>query len=257
LRGHEDAVGALTFSADGRYLATASDDGTARLWDLTQSNVSSVVLRGHTHRITTLALSFDGRYLATGSDDTTTRLWRVWRSDVVALACATAGRNPDWEEWQQFFGGAQYKKLCPNLPAFPNLIDTAADLAATGDITGALELRRQALADGSAAEIPAVSWNLLCLAGSRGGRPGDTLDACQQAVDQMPERGTYRASRGIARALIGDSRGAIEDLQAYLAWARQVGVSADVIEQREGWIAALLVGENPFDAITLESLLNE
>jgi hypothetical protein len=216
-----------------------------------------VVLRDHRDRITTLAFSPDGRYLATGSYDTTMRLWALQRSDIVALACATAGRNPDWEEWPQFFGDAPYHKLCSNMPASPSLIDAAADLARTGDITGALELRRAALAVGPADDIPGTSWGRLCLAGSRGGHPADVLDACQQAVDQMPERGFYRLSRGIARALIGDSQGAIEDLQTYLTWARQAGVSEDVIKQREDWLAALQSGRNPFDTATLEELWNE
>ena len=30
---HRDKVTALTFSPDGHYLATASMDGTARVWD--------------------------------------------------------------------------------------------------------------------------------------------------------------------------------------------------------------------------------
>ena len=35
LRGHPDRIYALAFSADGRFLASASRDGTAKVWDAT------------------------------------------------------------------------------------------------------------------------------------------------------------------------------------------------------------------------------
>ena len=33
LKGHRDLVSAVRFSPDGRYVVTASHDGTARIWD--------------------------------------------------------------------------------------------------------------------------------------------------------------------------------------------------------------------------------
>ena len=47
LRGHEQPVTAVAFSPDGRWLATGSDDNTARLWNVADPAAAPIVLRGH------------------------------------------------------------------------------------------------------------------------------------------------------------------------------------------------------------------
>jgi roadblock/LC7 domain-containing protein len=75
-RRHDEPVNAAAFSPDGRLLATASDDRTARLWDAaTGQEVRQ--LTGHTAAVTAAAFSPDGRLLATASTDETARLWDV------------------------------------------------------------------------------------------------------------------------------------------------------------------------------------
>jgi WD40 repeat protein len=43
---HSGSVNRMAFSGDGKWLATASDDQTVRLWEL--ESHKSRVLRGHT-----------------------------------------------------------------------------------------------------------------------------------------------------------------------------------------------------------------
>lgn len=64
----------VTFSPDGRTLATASLDRTVRLWD-PATGQPTATLFGHTELVTSAAFSTDGRTLATGSRDGTVRLW--------------------------------------------------------------------------------------------------------------------------------------------------------------------------------------
>jgi WD40 repeat protein/tRNA A-37 threonylcarbamoyl transferase component Bud32 len=73
LRGHEDSIYHFEFSPDESVLASASDDGTARVWDLTTREVR--VLRGHEDDVYRIAFRSDGRELATSSLDGTVRVW--------------------------------------------------------------------------------------------------------------------------------------------------------------------------------------
>ncbi|MGO1055456.1 nSTAND1 domain-containing NTPase [Crossiella sp. CA198] len=84
LLGHQDEVNMATYSRDGRLLATASQDGTARLWNLADPHRPKEIatLSGHTDNVHSVAFRADGRLLATGSWDDTVRLWDI--SDPAA-----------------------------------------------------------------------------------------------------------------------------------------------------------------------------
>ncbi|MBB5079471.1 NACHT and WD repeat domain-containing protein [Nonomuraea endophytica] len=78
LYGHAGAVYLTSYSPDGRLLATASYDGTARLWDLRDPARPMPLgrpLAGHRSWVTSAVFSPDGDTLATAGDDQTVRLW--------------------------------------------------------------------------------------------------------------------------------------------------------------------------------------
>jgi len=81
LRGHVGYVWRMTFSPDGRYLATGSWDSTIKVWDLKalekDPKAEPVTLRGHAGVIYGLAFSPDGR-LASGSGSTRHGEIKVW-----------------------------------------------------------------------------------------------------------------------------------------------------------------------------------
>ncbi|MDZ8261280.1 AAA-like domain-containing protein [Nostoc sp. ChiQUE01b] len=77
LRGHSAAIVGVNFSPDGKRLATASQDGTARLWNITDLLISPIVLQGHEGWVNSLTFDAEGQWLATASEDTQARLWKV------------------------------------------------------------------------------------------------------------------------------------------------------------------------------------
>ncbi len=74
--------------------------------------------------------------------------------------------------------------------------------------------------------------------------------ACEKAVTLAPEDGMIRDSRGLARALTGDTKGAIADFQAFI----QSSNDSEQKSQRQGWVNALSAGKNPFTEEELKKL---
>jgi WD40 repeat protein len=64
----EGIVVSVAFSPDGKHVATASSDMTAKVWTTTNGHLV-LTLRGHTARINGIAYSPDGTRLATISED--------------------------------------------------------------------------------------------------------------------------------------------------------------------------------------------
>lgn len=83
LRGHTDSVYNGVFTSDGRELLTASDDSTARIWNLDDG--SSQVLRGHEDDVCRIHLSPDEKLAVTASLDGSMRVWSLANSDARVL----------------------------------------------------------------------------------------------------------------------------------------------------------------------------
>ncbi|SAM04355.1 hypothetical protein [Absidia glauca] len=67
-------IRSVSFSPDGKFLATGAEDKQIRIWDIGKKRIRHV-LKGHEQDIYSLEFSRDGRILVSGSGDRTARIW--------------------------------------------------------------------------------------------------------------------------------------------------------------------------------------
>jgi WD40 repeat protein len=82
LPGHEGGVTGVAFSPDGRLLATGTQHGRARVWDVGRGD-ERLCLPCQEDGGVSVAFSPDGRLLVTTSDDGTVRAWSVGSGEEV------------------------------------------------------------------------------------------------------------------------------------------------------------------------------
>ena len=78
------AIWGLAWSPDGHYLAAASDDDTAHVWNVAAEK-EVLNLRGHSSDVKSVAWSPHGDQLATASLDGTLRLWSFPNGKLTAV----------------------------------------------------------------------------------------------------------------------------------------------------------------------------
>ena len=74
-------IASIVYSPDGRYLASASSQGTVQLWHSGRTHKGTLV--GHSGGVYSIAFSPDSRYLVSGSLDDTVRLWDVENEELI------------------------------------------------------------------------------------------------------------------------------------------------------------------------------
>ncbi|MBW4580621.1 MAG: hypothetical protein KME42_13740, partial [Tildeniella nuda ZEHNDER 1965/U140] len=258
LKGHSDYVYSVSFSPDGQTIATASWDSTVILWNLNLNDLMAkgcnwldAYLSSHPEDLATLPVCQTSANLIAASKawvKTAEQQASLGNVDKATTMLRTALKwNPKLgiqldAKVQQFKALALVAQLVAQGDAFVGKGDIKAAMAA---YTQAQALNPQS--------VSAETWNSLCWDGSLQGSAKVVLTACETAVKLAPGNDGIRDSRGLARALTGNTKGAIEDFQAYITGTE----NQEHKKQRQRWIDALRAGKNPFTPAELKSLEGE
>ena len=90
LSGHTSTVWCLTFSLNGTFLVSGSEDRTVKLWDIQTGGVVKTFC-GHTDGVVSVSVSPDCTIIASGSKDSTIRLWKVQTGECYHVICEHSG----------------------------------------------------------------------------------------------------------------------------------------------------------------------
>jgi tetratricopeptide (TPR) repeat protein len=102
--------------------------------------------------------------------------------------------------------------------------------------------------------VTAYILNALCWWGSLHGHVEKVKFAGNEAVTLAPMNPRYKDTRGLARALTGDLKGAADDFEVYATWKDAPKQQA---EKRRRWVESLRAGKNPFTPDVLRGLRTE
>lgn len=71
-------VNDLAFSPNGKTFASAGDDGSIRIWEISNNtDQDGQILTGHNNSVMSLSFSPNGKLLASGSKDKTVKIWQI------------------------------------------------------------------------------------------------------------------------------------------------------------------------------------
>jgi WD40 repeat protein len=262
LLGHAGPVNGLSFSDDGRVLYSVGDDGKAFRWDVsTESWIRLACSKANRN----LTLSEWRQYVGSGPYGKTCESNPVhpsvvqWGKDLAAAGDIKAGigvlqraraldSNLDFDpEREARHAAAQ------------SLARQGQAASGEGNISEALDLYARALEVGVDSDVSPESWNSLCWSGSLNGFAQAVMHACGNAVKLASdeEKPFFQDSRGVARALTGDSKGAMEDFESFATWTHGHPEYGAHGQRREEWIRQLARGVNPFDSLTIDQLRRE
>ena len=92
LQGHQGQVTDVAYAPDGSRIASASADGTIRVW-ATDGGKKALVLRGHAGPVRSVCFAPSGSRLASAADDGTARVWDLTTEKPPSVLSVLSGHG--------------------------------------------------------------------------------------------------------------------------------------------------------------------
>jgi WD40 repeat protein len=104
LRGHTAKITGISFSSDGALMATASYDGSVRLWHINDLNTLPVVFDDHATWVTSIMFTKDDKFVISGDKSGNLRTLPTAIGTVIKDYCSYLSRDLTQAEWQNYVG---------------------------------------------------------------------------------------------------------------------------------------------------------
>ena len=269
LAAQQGSVWSVSWTPDGQTLATGGSDGSVKLWPTEDLDAllakgcrwASSYLIGTPSALQTLTVCQTPVLLRAAAPNLVADSEAQARSGNLEAAIQGFKTAQQWDPSLAFDPVARAGEIA-KAAAAAKLQEEVDQLLKDNQPDRALTKLREAIALTPDRKIPAQTWKGICWFGSLNGKATLVLSACNEAVTRDPQDGSFRDSRGLARALTGNLQGAIEDFQVFIQWldrTKPENVAAQKA-QRQRWIDDLRAGK-PSSAIftkeVLEQLRNE
>ena len=252
LLGHKSDVNSAKFSPDGKTITSASDDRTVKVWNWDLDNLLTRgckkiegYLINHPEKLKEIEVCQNREILTAAAFTLAKQGKQLAKHGNSKTAVEKFRQAKNWNPKLDIDPKLKAKAI--------NLITQGRELARNGDIKNAIAAYKKAIKIDPKLRVSAEDWNRLCWYGSLYNYPKDVMFACEKAVNLSPEDEDIIDSRGVARALTGDYKGAIEDFEVFVKWDD----NESKLQQRQDWIEDLRNGKNPFTPKVIKDLLSQ
>jgi WD40 repeat protein len=104
LRGHTAKITGICFSSKGSLMASASYDGSVRIWHMDDLNTLPIVFDDHATWVTSIMFTEDDKFVISGDKNGNVRKLPTEINSIIKDYCGFLSRDLSQSEWQSYVG---------------------------------------------------------------------------------------------------------------------------------------------------------